>query len=176
MRKCVICFRAKEDMNVLTPCMHIVCHDCLSLWTAESGQRCPICRTLYQAAFSVDEKGEVKPAIAKKIEMNYSGMSFQPPKGNTFWDIELRKKWDRIPQRIWDIIQEYGLTDQNIVSYIMATLSKLPQADAKLKISELLGEVCPNIIDKILVVPTSIVQLPVVDSSSVSDYISEYED
>ena len=56
---CVICMEEDIANVVISPCWHVcACQRCWALWTAgANGNRCPICRAVYQHVFSLVNVG-----------------------------------------------------------------------------------------------------------------------
>ena len=65
-QECPICMRKKRNINVLDPCLHKVCYDCLSFWISMNGDTCPICRTKINLTYGEEKSGELVVKIRLK--------------------------------------------------------------------------------------------------------------
>lgn len=147
--KCPICFRHKSNMNVIIPCMHLVCFNCLSVWVSESGQICPYCRSKFDRACSCDKDGKVKSEINTRKKFSYDVSNFHPPRGTTPWKKELQRKWPQILDRVCNCLYEIDVYDNTILSYIIKTISDNSKEEANNQINSFLGELYPNMVNSI---------------------------
>jgi len=79
--ECIICFSEKRDI-LLFPCNHLsMCHNCYTRvceTQAETGPKCPVCRTLISRAITLGESNFEIPAVplAPPIQDQYSYQNF----------------------------------------------------------------------------------------------------
>lgn len=141
---CIICMKKRKYVHILSPCMHIVCAECLDKCINEYGKRCPICRTDFSETYSQTENGDVVINIKDGNDTVFNGYDYSLPKGNTLWSAYLKKVWNVLPQRAWDLLQNHGISDTVVISYIMSVLSSNPKDKAEALINDFVGSLIPN--------------------------------
>ena len=151
---CIICMKKKKNVQVLYPCMHIVCAKCLEKCIYHSGKICPICRTQFSETYSSTENGDLIISTKDEKAAAFNSYDYPLPKGDTLWSAHLRKMWSTLPQRIWNMLQAHGLDDTVVVSYVMSVLSSKPKSEASAIIDDFIGGLIPNFFNT-LFAPTS---------------------
>ncbi|OHT05927.1 hypothetical protein TRFO_26136 [Tritrichomonas foetus] len=141
--RCPVCMKRKENINVLIPCMHMVCFDCLSVWVGQSGNKCPYCRAPFTEAYSCDERGNIKNEI-NIDNFSFDISNYRPPKGATIWEQELSQNWSQVLQNVCKFLININMKDNTILSFIMKIITDNSKEDTKIKIEEFFGGICPN--------------------------------
>ena len=139
----------RSNVCVLVPCMHVVCLDCLNSWINQAGKNCPICRSPFTETYSSDEGGSIKPVIKGNTKVNFNPADYPKPKGDSIWESYLQKVWNLLPNRIWELLNDSGIYDVVIVSYVMSILVKNSKEQSESLINNLVGELIPNFFTKI---------------------------
>lgn len=147
--QCPICLRHKSNMNTVIPCMHLICYDCLSVWVADHGQKCPYCRSQFERSCSCDENGNIKTEIANKT-FKYDVSTFLPPTGSKSWQKELQQKWPQILEKTCNILYEINIYDNTILAFIIKTIHDNPQVEANTKVNSVIGQLYPDMVNHIL--------------------------
>ena len=143
-QKCPICMRKKNNINVLDPCLHKVCYDCLSFWVSMNGTACPICRTKINSTFGEEKSGELVVKIRVKEMPKIGKKYFEKPKGVDHWQRNLALKWDKVPEFVWSLLCSYGIEDIVMFSMVMRILSESTKEKAQKEITKCIGKIGPS--------------------------------
>ena len=142
-RVCPICMEVKENVNAVSPCMHLVCFDCLSVWTCEAGKTCPVCRAPFSTSFGLSKDGEVEACLLDQEPLQIT-IDLKAPTAVNMWGRELEKRWKQLPHDIWAFLQEMDVHDQMSVLIVMKILATQPtRAMAEAELGRVFGDGFP---------------------------------
>ena len=148
--KCPVCLKHKRNINIIVPCLHMVCYDCLSIWVSQSGMKCPYCRAPFESSYSYDKDGNIKSEINSSPGIQIDISIFHPPKGSSPWEQELKKRWNTIIENTKRCFQDLNINDSTLFAYVIQSLCNDTRDIAKEKINDLFKNISPNIFDQII--------------------------
>ena len=169
----------KDQVQILVPCFHIVCKDCLLNWIHENtNEICPICRQQFLYSCFLNINGVLcvdvlSKLVSKKIICN--PLNFPSPQQANSWGLFLKQHCEVFPDKIWEILHKYGIVTTTLVSIIMGYLAKSSKDVAKEKIQHLIGNLCPSFFE-LLIESVNHLNTKKIDSHSSSISYSSSDD